>query len=950
MIPYDFHYQWSAGAYFILTSFLSLFLFWVLFNARQKLTFAKGMISSRSLGVYWFKAILYCASLALCAIALMGPVGNGHYPEGALPPNLSTPKGSQPLQLKRKAHSIIILLDVSASMAVTDSSLQKSRLDYAKEIADAIVAGLNGEAIALYTFTSKTLQQSPLTNDYIFIRLTLNETLINEGGIPGTDISDAITQMRVDYFPPMATKAEKSKLKTLILLSDGEDTAIEALPEAQRQPKESAIANLVRGAAENNLRVYTIGMGTAAGGTVPKITSGSKPVHSHLNAKLLQAIAKIGRGNYFEANRYSTPQLAKELLADMAQDPPYYEENYQEILNALLQSLFGEGGLVYDRYVQIFAGLALFCLGAALLLPDLLRNTPLLILLLSCLQASLYGQALTSEEAPEWQPEVQHAKVYVEANMFDEARAIYESLLNIPLSEAQKGVLHYDIGTTYLLQEAWNSAIAQLSIAAATKEAFAFFFRHVHKNLALAYYENALSVQKEDPQEAFKLLQLALKNNELAQNNDELPKAQKSHLEIAIKVQLAQTRLLADQHTFASASPSEDLQRLLDAISDAQEHLQFVEEQPMSKELFADYCAFFAEEQKLWLPLWKEEIEKISSQDQRSQLQDAEKHYLSMIALTKKNDALAAFNEANAAQRSLLELMDQLTEGSALKGKLRQLLNAYERLLKTKKWKKERLRVLQERYAAIVNSPESDDWNLLKEGFDKSQQQLTEAIKASQSGDLPLANLLARDSAQKIRLALVQMPPVSSMSILNALLQQQTYLLDLETKNLKDQEEEHPVLLAVNVLSILREDQASLLSLCELYFKTLYQEQVNLYRHEGRCQSVPWSEALPYFENGKLAAARASDQLQQEQVNLSKVMEQQTQAVTNWQKALAEIKNPSSKKTTCTIGQTSQTSPEAGSAQPDNGLATLLQMEQEDRRPAERTETRILQSNEQRPW
>lgn len=934
MIPYDFHYQWPAGAYLILAAFFAFFLFGILYRMRQRLAFAKNMLCERSSTLYWIKAFLFCTALALCAMALMGPAGNGHYPEGTLPPDALTFKSSGPLQLKRKAHTVIFLLDVSASMAVTDSTLQKTRLEYAKEIADTIISGLNGEALALYTFTSKTLQQSPLTNDYIFLRLTLKEAQINEGGIPGTDLASALTEMQRLYYSPISTKADMLKLKTLILLTDGEDTAIEALPEAQRQAKEKEITNLVRGASENNLRVYTIGMGSTAGGVIPHVTNEGNPVHSHLNAALLQEIAKMGRGKYFEANRYSTPQLSKELLADLAKDPPYYEENQQEILSTLLHSLLGDSGLIYDRYVQLFIGLALACLGAALVLPDLFRKTSFLLLLISVLQTSLSSDS--AEDIQQWRSEMQHAKTYAEAKMFDEARSIYENLLNLQLTEAQKGVLYYDIGTTYLYQHAWTNAINQLNAAALTKGTYPFFYRNVFRNLTLAYYESALEMQKENPEEAIKRLQLALKTG------SQLPGGTKSALEKAIQVQLAQTRRLADRQKTADLTPLQNLQRLLDSVSDAQEQLHFLLNQPMSKDLAKNYSRLFAQELSQWLPLWQEQIEKADTT--KTALKEAEEHYMQMIALLEKNAGSEALNQANASQEILLKLLEEMTQGSPFKTKLHQLLNAYERLLKTKKWKKERLKIVLELYSEIQNSQLSTQTESVQTSLKRSQEQLNEAIKAFEAGDLLLAPFLAFASEQQVRLALIQSPPLVSLDILNGLIQQQNYLLDLSAKSLKEADKKETSLTP----AFLIEGQRALLPLCELYYQALYQEQVEGFR-QGACQSTPWSQALPYFESGKLAAIQADQLLQKEKVNnLSTVIEFQNQAVENWQKVLAEIKDPSTQQTSCTVGNASRASPESTSANNDNDITTLLQMEQEDRSPPEPTQ--IQQNSVQRPW
>lgn len=93
---------------------------------------------------------------------------------------------SSPVQtttVRRKAHDVVFLLDVSASMGVKDGRLSRSRLDYAKELIDEIVARLHGETVSLYTFTSKVAQVVPGTMDYLYLRMLLRDVEVNSTGV-----------------------------------------------------------------------------------------------------------------------------------------------------------------------------------------------------------------------------------------------------------------------------------------------------------------------------------------------------------------------------------------------------------------------------------------------------------------------------------------------------------------------------------------------------------------------------------------------------------------------------------------------------------------------------------------------------------------------------------------------------------------------------------------------
>lgn len=500
MIVSDLHYGWPHAVYLILLALLSLLFSWLLYRHQSRLIFSKDIIISRSPLRYWIKAAFYSLTFVFCTFALMWPIGNGTYPEQKLLSSNSAQKAT-PIQLKRKAHDLILLIDASASMSATDTRPQKSRLEYAKAIADEVISSSTGEQLALYAFTSETLQLSPLTPDAVFIRLMLNNITIDEGDISGTNIDDALLSINQSFQKKMTPS-----LKTLILFSDGEDTTI---PNKSNEEILAKAHQLFENIIQYRLRIYTVGLGTSEGSTLPQQTDEGKPVISKLNEALLQSIARRGRGRFFNANRYSPTEISKAIYEDIAQDPTYYQEDEKEIESSFLSNYFGESRLIYDRYFQIPLALGVLCLCIAFFLPNRIRVLALLFLI----------NDLAADELLR-QPEMAKAKGYVEAYMYDEARLLYESLLNPSLPYKQKAILSYDIGTTYLLQRLWSRAVNEFEEIDLLELSWPFLEQKIHHNLALAYLGEALELKEKSIGEAFRLLKLSLKESKKSDSSD----------------------------------------------------------------------------------------------------------------------------------------------------------------------------------------------------------------------------------------------------------------------------------------------------------------------------------------------------------------------------------------------------------------------------------------------
>lgn len=351
----DIYYTFPEASYLIVGVFLFPALFWYLaaYRIQKRNEYGAGSILERILlprspVLFWIK--VSCLSLAwlFTTFALMQPISYGSYPE-----EISKRRISQ--GHRRTPQEVILLIDASKSMNVADARDGKTRLEFAKEIGDALLSRLDGQMVALYAFTTGVIPLSPLTTDYLFVRLMLRHLEIDEGGAGGTDLFSALKDMQKEYFKPSQIR------KSVVWITDGEDTHLMGLDQENRNKKVAEMLDLFKDAASAHLHVFTVGMGTKSGGTVPGVTFENKPVVSALNEALLNNIGQQGRGRYYYANDFSPIELASDLLTAI-------QQNAEAVVTETKAS--SEDNLIHQRYYQIPLGIAILLLACVLCLPD----------------------------------------------------------------------------------------------------------------------------------------------------------------------------------------------------------------------------------------------------------------------------------------------------------------------------------------------------------------------------------------------------------------------------------------------------------------------------------------------------------------------------------------------------------------------------------------------------
>ena len=181
------------------------------------------------------KAVVLMAAFVFIVIALSRPMWN-----------------PRPKEVKRKGRDVVILLDVSRSMLAND--IKPNRLECAKIAIRDMMTRLAGDRIAIVTFAGDSTVRCPLTSDYSFVRMVLDNIDTESTTMGGTLVGDAIRDATKKVFDDQVRE-----YRDIILITDGEDHDSDPVPAAEA-------------AGAKGIRIIAIGLGDEEEGSLIPIT------------------------------------------------------------------------------------------------------------------------------------------------------------------------------------------------------------------------------------------------------------------------------------------------------------------------------------------------------------------------------------------------------------------------------------------------------------------------------------------------------------------------------------------------------------------------------------------------------------------------------------------------------------------------------------------------------
>ena len=242
-------------------------------------------------------------------------------------------------EVEQRGLDIVVAVDTSKSMLASD--IAPNRLERAKLAALELMQRAGTDRMGLVAFAGNAFLECPLTIDNTAFQQSVQALNVNSIPQGGTALAAVINTALTAF-------KEKDHYKVFVLLTDGEDNDSEA-----------GALEAAKNAAKAGLKIFTIGIGTAAGDLI-RVTDANgnsdyvrdpdgNVVKSHLNEPLLQQIAAITGGFYLPLRGANTTDTLYERgLAPMPKTEGKgmtirrYHEQYQWPLAAAVLLLLAE--------------------------------------------------------------------------------------------------------------------------------------------------------------------------------------------------------------------------------------------------------------------------------------------------------------------------------------------------------------------------------------------------------------------------------------------------------------------------------------------------------------------------------------------------------------------------------------------------------------------------------
>ena len=329
---------------FALPIMVGVYLFYHVWKSRKQSRFARPenlrlLAPDRSFFKGPLKFILQLLGIACLILALVNPK-----------------IGTKLETVKREGVDIVFAVDVSKSMLAED--IAPNRLEKSKRLVSEIINDLASDRVGIIAYAGQAYPQLPITTDYGAAKMFLQSMNTDMLSSQGTAIEAAL-ELATTFF-----NDEDQTNRVLFILSDGED-------HSGKVPVER-----IKLARENNIRIFTIGVGKTKGAPIPIKSRGvtesykkdqqGEVVLSRLNEEVMIELAQLGGGRYLPG--LDTEEVVEQIQEELAQmdkkefeakEFAEYQDQFQWFLGAGFLFLFLDI-FVLDRKTEWLRKLNLF--------------------------------------------------------------------------------------------------------------------------------------------------------------------------------------------------------------------------------------------------------------------------------------------------------------------------------------------------------------------------------------------------------------------------------------------------------------------------------------------------------------------------------------------------------------------------------------------------------------
>lgn len=442
----------------------------------------------------WTAFLLQLTALCLLLLAAAGP----RY-------------GEEDQPQRETGRNVIIAIDSSRSMLADD--LIPNRLTRAKLAAQDLLLTLAGDRVGLIVFAGNAYLQAPLTTDHAAVAESINSVDIFSVPRGGSEIGRAI-KLALESFDKTPARNHG-----LVLFSDG----------GEPDPE---LASYLKLAAEKNIIILSIGVGTKAGSLIPDPDpdkqgewirdSAGNAVKTALEEDTLRELARATRGRYLPLNAQTLDAgVVSQVLAALDQQEGESKSSTKPI----------------ERFYWPLS-LAILLLIMAWLLRPTSSKRPAASPAAAALTASLLLAATPADASitsllPDWSDsatqKARQASSALASEDFETAAKLYDEGLNARPSHRQRPALALGLGQAAHRLQKYDQAVGAFSQALESTDPA--LQKQAHHGLGHSLYDQGDRAIAKQPRFTIKAwtdslrhlnaaLQLDPDNKELLENRD----------------------------------------------------------------------------------------------------------------------------------------------------------------------------------------------------------------------------------------------------------------------------------------------------------------------------------------------------------------------------------------------------------------------------------------------
>ncbi len=200
---------------------------------------------------------------------------------------------------------IVMAVDASNSMLASSTSDPKApnRMMMAKLMLERLIGQFTNDKVGLVVYAGDAYTLIPISSDYVSAKMYLNSIDPTQITNQGTNISGALETATRSF------SGNDEVGKAVILITDAEDLE-----------NEDDVIKAAQAAAEKNIQIDVVGVGSGEGAVIPVVGGGylkdesGNTVTTRLNEALASSIANAGKGVYVNAaDKDALSKLQKQL-------------------------------------------------------------------------------------------------------------------------------------------------------------------------------------------------------------------------------------------------------------------------------------------------------------------------------------------------------------------------------------------------------------------------------------------------------------------------------------------------------------------------------------------------------------------------------------------------------------------------------------------------------------